>query len=198
MGAPAVRCVACMPASALLRILPVSLLATLAAAVPAHAVTARAAVAECPNATVVPAAGNLGQAERTALCLINLEREQRGLRGLRANDRLERAAVRHSRDMVARDFFSHDAPGGGTMASRIKGSGYLKSARSYSIGENIAWGTGSLASPLKIHQAWMRSPGHRANILSRAFDEIGVGVVTGAPGQGGQGASYTTDFGARS
>ena len=187
----------CMHASALPRTLPAALLATLAVATPAHAVSARAAVAECPDANLVPAAGNVAQVERTTLCLINLEREQRGLRAVRSNDRLARAADGHSRDMVARDFFSHDAPGGGSMTSRIKGSGYLNRARSYSIGENIAWGTGELGSALKIHQAWMRSPGHKANILSRAFDEVGVGVALGAPGQDGDGATFTTNFGTR-
>ena len=186
-----------MHASAFLRVLPAAVLASLAAAVPAHAVSARAAVAECPNASAVPTAGNLRQVERTTLCLINLEREQRDLGPVRSNGRLARAADGHSRDMVARDFFSHDTPGGGTMTSRIKGSGYLNRARSYSIGENIAWGTGELGSALKIHQAWMRSPGHKANILSRAFDEVGVGVVLGAPGKGRDGATYTTDFGTR-
>jgi uncharacterized protein YkwD len=187
-----------MPASALLRILPAAFLATLAAAAPAHAVTARAATAACPDATALPAAGNVGQVERATLCLINLEREQRGLGAVRSNDRLARAADAHSRDMVARDFFSHDSRDGGTMSSRIKGSGYLNRARSYALGENIAWATGDLGVPLKIHQAWMRSPGHRANILSRAFDEVGVGIVVGAPGRGGEGATYTTDFGKRS
>jgi uncharacterized protein YkwD len=46
--------------------------------------------------------------------------------------------------------------------------------------------------------ALMKSPGHRANILSRSFEELGVGVVLGAPGRGGAGATYTQNFGARS
>jgi uncharacterized protein YkwD len=46
---------------------------------------------------------------------------------------------------------------------------------------------------------WMHSPGHRANILSRTFKEIGIGIARGAPesGQGGDAATYTTDFGFR-
>lgn len=166
-----------------------------AAANPAEAATARVAQAACPAAAVVPG-DDLAPVRSATLCLVNLERTQRGLRPLKANGKLEKAATGHSRDMVSRSFFSHDAPGGSTMTTRIKASGYLSGARSATFGENIAWGTGSLGSPLQIVRSWMASPGHRANILSRAYAEIGVGVASGAPGQDG-GATYTTNFGAR-
>ena len=41
----------------------------------------------------------------------------------------------------------------------------------------------------------MDSPGHRANVVKRAYREIGIGVVTGVPTDGGAGATYTADFG---
>lgn len=47
-------------------------------------------------------------------------------------------------------------------------------------------------------RAWMRSPGHRANILSRTFREVGVGIAIGAPTTAGgvlDAGTYTTDFG---
>jgi len=168
----------------------------LAVASPASAVTAKAAQTACPAAAAAPAPGNVTQLERTTLCLVNVERSQRGLRPLRSNGRLATAAGGHSRDMVRRDFFSHAAPGGSTMSHRIKRAGYLSGARSYTVAENIAWGTGSLGTPLQIVRSWMKSAGHRANVLNGAFREIGVGVVLGAPGQDG-GATYTTNFGAR-
>ncbi len=171
--------------------------ASLALAAPASAVTARAAVSACPSAATAIAAGTVEQGERTTLCLVNLERTSRGLRRLRDNARLERAATRHSRDMVARDFFSHTSLGGATMMDRIKQAGYLGRARSYSLGENLAWGTGTLGTPLKIVDGWMHSPGHRRNILHPRFEELGVGIVPGAPGGHSDGATYTTDFGAR-
>lgn len=171
--------------------------ASLAAAAPASAVSARAAQAACPAAAAAPGRGDLEQLERTTLCLVNLERRGRGLRRLRGNGRLDRAAVGHSRDMVRRDFFDHVSPGGASMADRIRKAGYLRRARSYAVAENIAWGTGSLATPLRIVRSWMRSPGHRANILNRGFEEMGVGVALGAPGQSGGGATYTTTFGAK-
>jgi uncharacterized protein YkwD len=184
--------------------LPLPLLAAtaaIAALAPASPAAARplariAAVAACPSATASPAT-DLERTERTTLCLLNLERTRRGVGRLRGDGRLARAAARHSRDMVGRDFFSHVAPGGGTMVDRIRDAGYLAGARAYAMGENLAWGTGRLATPLRIVAGWMRSPGHRRNILDGDFRELGVGVVTGAPGRGGRGATYTTTFGSR-
>ncbi len=177
-------------------VLSAAVAAPLGVAGPAHAVDARKAQTACPASATAPAPGNVAQLERTTLCLVNLERTQRGLKALKANARLGRAAGGHSQDMVPRDFFSHDAPGGSTMSTRVKAAGYLRGARSYTFAENIAWGTGSYGTPLSIVRSWMNSAGHRANILNGRFREIGVGVAVGAPGQDG-GATYTTNFGAR-
>jgi uncharacterized protein YkwD len=177
-------------------VLSAAVVAPLGVAGPAHAVDARAAQTACPAAAVAPAPENVTQLERTTLCLVNLERSQRGLRALRSNGRLAKAADGHSRDMVRRDFFSHDGPGGSTMSSRIKRAGYLNGARSYTFAENIAYGTGSYGTPISIVRSWMNSAGHRANILNGRFREIGVGVAYGAPSQNG-GATYTTNFGAK-
>jgi uncharacterized protein YkwD len=182
--------------------LAVSATAALAAAAPSGAapkakrVSARAAASACPASTAGPDQDSAGAAERSVLCLLNLERTSRGLGRLRANGRLADAATAHSRDMVRRRYFSHVSPGGETMGERIREAGYLGRARSYSLGENLAWGTGSLASPLKIVEAWMRSPGHKRNILHPRFDEVGVGLALGAPVRDG-GATYTTNFGAK-
>ena len=162
----------------------------------AKRVTAEAAAAACPGAETTPARETMNDAERSVLCLLNLERRSRGLGRLRSNSRLADAATSHSRDMVRRRYFSHVSPGGGTMGERIRETGYLSRARSYSIGENLAWGTGELASPLKIMEAWMRSPGHKRNILHPRFEEVGIGLALGAPVRD-RGATYTTNFGAR-
>ena len=176
--------------------LPLIAALPLLVAAPAHAVTAKQAVAACPSAAAAPSPANVEQLERTTLCLVNLERTHRDLPRLRGNGDLARAAAAHSEDMVRRDFFSHVSPGGGTLLTRVKSTGYLGGARGYTVGENIAWGTGSLGTPLRIMRSWMDSPGHRANILNGSFRELGVGVAYGAPRQDG-GATYTTDFGAR-
>jgi uncharacterized protein YkwD len=83
------------------------------------------------------------------------------------------------------------------MATRIKRTGYLNGARSWQVGENIAWGEESLATPAAIVDAWMKSPGHRANILNGSYDEIGISADGGRPGEArhDNAATFTTDFG---
>ena len=176
------------------------LLAPTAAAVAAlafSAAPASAQVSACQSSAAAPAAENLDQVERAILCLVNRERTTRGLKSLRSNGRLAQAATIHSQDMVRRSYFSHQSPGGGTLTDRIRAAGYLSGGRSYAFAENLAWGTGSLATPQSIVRSWMNSAGHRRNILTGRYEELGVGVVVGAPGQSG-GATYTTNFGVKS
>jgi uncharacterized protein YkwD len=156
----------------------------------------RKAKGECANAHVEPAAGNLADVRAAVLCLHNRDRAAHGLPALRENAKLRRAADGHSADMVAQSYFAHDSLSGADMAERILRTGYAR-GRGWSLGENIAWGTGSLGTPAEIQRAWMESPGHRANILRRQFREIGIGVVVGAPVGSGGGATYTADFGVR-
>ena len=154
--------------------------------------------AGCANANVAPAAGNLELVRTAVLCLHNRERAARGLPRLTEHAELRAAAEGHSVHMVDAQFFSHDAPDGEDMVDRILGAGYAR-GRGWSLGENIAWGSGPLATAAGIHRAWMRSPGHRANILRRQFREVGIGIALGAPVPGGgyDGATYTADFGVR-
>jgi uncharacterized protein YkwD len=157
----------------------------------------RRAKGECANAHVQPAPGNLGDVRAAVLCLHNRERAARGLPALQENAKLRRAAEGHSDDMVARSYFAHDSLSGADMTERILRTGYAR-GHGWSLGENIAWGTGSLATAAEIQRAWMESPGHGANILRRQFREIGIGIAVGAPvGSGGDGATYTADFGVR-
>jgi uncharacterized protein YkwD len=153
----------------------------------------------CGSVSVANLLSDLANVQNATLCLLNAERSARRLRPLSANSKLASAAERHSRDMVRRHFFAHDTPGGGGFDKRIVRVGYLRGARGWSIGENIAWGTGTSATPAQIVNQWMNSPPHRANILSRKFAEIGLGVAVGAPQGGGglPGLTYTTDFGSR-
>ena len=133
---------------------------------------------------------------RATLCQLNAERKRRGMRPLRLNRNLSAAARAHSRAMARRHFFSHDSLNGASFLDRIRRTGYLHGARSWNVGENIAYGSGRLSTPRSIGRAWMNSPGHRANILSRSFRSIGIGIAAGTPyGRGG--ATYTTDFGRR-
>jgi uncharacterized protein YkwD len=134
---------------------------------------------------------------RATLCVLNAHRARHDLGALRLNRKLSTAARRHSRAMVREHFFSHDSPNGASFVDRIRATGYLEGAQSWSVGENIAYGSGRRSTPRSIGRAWMNSPGHRANILSTSFREIGIGIAAGTP-VGGGGATYTTDFGHRS
>ena len=158
-------------------------------------VRARAAQQGCQNADLQPTRANEPLVRDAILCLHNQIRSDRGLPTLRENDRLRRAALDHSADMVSRGYFEHTTPGGTTMVDRILGARYASRNVGWSLGENLAWGTGSLATPRRIMRAWMDSPGHRANVVKRAYREIGIGVVTGNPSGGGNGATYTANFG---
>ena len=136
---------------------------------------------------------------RTAvLCLVNQQRAQRALPALAANAQLTAAAQGHANDMIAKRYFSHTSADGRTFAARISASGYLTGARGYSIGENIAWGSGSRGTPQQIVTSWMNSSGHRANILSATFRDSGIGVNAGVPVAGySSGGTYVHDFGMR-
>jgi uncharacterized protein YkwD len=150
---------------------------------------------ECANADIAPSRGNEGLVRAAILCLHNQIRAERGLPALRENARLRKAAVGHSSNMVSSRFFEHTTPAGQTMVDRIRETRYVPRNAAWALGENLAWGTGSLATPRGILRAWMNSPGHKANIVKRAYREIGIGVVIGIPSGENAGATYTADFG---
>jgi uncharacterized protein YkwD len=155
------------------------------------------AAQECADANLEPAPGNLPRIRAALLCLHNKVRAQNGVRPLQENARLQRAAHRHSRDMIAGRYFEHTAPGGSTMVDRIVRARYVRADEGWMLGENLAWGTGALGTPRGAMEAWMESPGHRANVLKRGFRELGVGVVSRVPMSDAAGATYTVDFGVR-
>jgi len=97
--------------------------------------------------------------------------------------------------MNARGYFSHDSAGGGSFVDRIRKTGYVPARVFPSLGEDLAWGSGTLGTPRQIVASWMASPGHRANILYPKFREAGMGVAFGDPGAGMDGVTYALDFG---
>jgi uncharacterized protein YkwD len=191
-----------VPVRPLARVLPVALAAA-AFVAPASAgarstshVRAHRASA-CAHTGATPTRRNLASIRAAILCLHNQIRAQHRLPRLRANRKLAKAAVGHSRHMVRGRYFDHTDPNGVTFVQRVLSAGYVRRTQGWALGENIAWGTGSLATPRAIMNAWMKSPGHRANILRRSYREIGIGISLGVPSAGGSGATVTADFGAR-
>lgn len=106
-------------------------------------------------------------------CLVDIARRNRGLGVLGAAALLARAAGHKSADILRCNSFSHQACGR-PFTYWIDRFGYPACG----AGENIAWGTGSRGSARSIFDSWMRSRGHRENILG-AFEEIGVGLQVG-------------------
>ena len=164
----------------------------------AATVPASADAAPCANQSLIPSQSNLNRVREATLCLVNRQRAASGRAPLTSNGELTKAASKYVGTMTARGFFAHVSPGGSTPASRIKVTLYLVDARSWSIGENLAWGDGKLATPAQMVAAWMRSPSHRQNMLSARFRQLGVGIAIGTPEHGSaSGATYATEFGVR-
>lgn len=123
--------------------------------------------------------------ETSILRELNRVRAQHGLRPLRIDARLERAARAHNREMVATNTFSHGAFGSRMLQFAVTGR---------IAGENLAWGTGSRGTARGIVAAWLASPEHRANMLSASFVRVGVGDL-GSVFLGHRGAHVVTvDF----
>ena len=110
--------------------------------------------------------------ELEVIQLVNVQREKAGLQPLRKNDQLMTVAKVKSQDMVDEHYFSHTSPVYGTP-SELMNYHDVTYRRS---GENIA--TGQRTAEIVVN-AWMDSPGHRANILNPDFNQIGVGAVQG-------------------
>ena len=128
------------------------------------------------------ASGGSSGKESTVVMLTNRERTKHGCAPLRVDSRLATAARRHSADMARYDYFSHNSRNGATPWDRMKAAGYTDPGA-----ENIAKG---YATPAAVVDGWMKSPGHRANILNCKLRAIGVGMAAGSGGPW-----WTQDFG---
>lgn len=149
----------------------------------------RVTVRGCTGANVV-----LEAREKRMLDKHNQVRSNRGLGRLCVHPALQRAAEKHSRDMIDRDYFSHNTKGSGTtFGQRIKREGY----RYRKAAENIAGGSGSYGTPNHRFDAWMNSSGHRGNILDPGLREIGIGAVAGRYKSYSGWTMWTADFGRR-
>lgn len=156
-----------------------------------------ASAADCKGGSVPAYQLTSKQAAKATLCLINKERRARGLGSLDVSGEARDAAIAHTSVMVRRHCFSHLCPGEGDLLKRLNQADYLPCNCSWGVAENIGYGYGNESSPRAMVAAWMASPPHRLNILSRAYEHIGIGVRRGSPAGGSGAATYTTDFGYR-
>ena len=116
------------------------------------------------------------EVERLTHRLINGERAKEGLRILNSDPRLIQGARDHSRRMAKTGFFSHDDPGFGGLRERLERARIRWSM----IAENISYARNPRATAAQLaHSAvsrWMKSPGHRANILNGRLTHTGIGA----------------------
>jgi uncharacterized protein YkwD len=150
----------------------------------------------CPGAFKVPHTPKaMSTARRAVRCLVNDQRAAHHLRPLRAEGRLRRAAQAHTQSMLQVQRFAHHLPGHEpTLMGRAAAAGYLHDARRWWLGETLAFGTASLATPAALVFELMASPPHRATLLDPAARDLGVGLAPGAPGAG-SGTTLTLDLG---
>lgn len=142
------------------------------------AVLAVAALTALPGSAVA-GKSNLARQRAELLKLHNQERAKAKRGALRMSSQLNAAAQKYAEYLYKTHKFSHTAKG--TLSSRIRAEGY----RFRAAGENIAKGYGS---PSAVVKGWMRSSGHRGNILNRRYRDVGFGIA---------GNVWVVDFGAR-
>lgn len=118
----------------------------------------------------IPSNDDVASFENEVIRLVNVERSKRGLQTLSTNWQLSRVARYKSQDMIDKGYFSHTSPTYGSPFKMMESFGIRYSA----AGENIAMGQ---RTPQEVMDAWMNSPGHRNNILSTSFYQIGVGLA---------------------
>ncbi len=178
--------------------------AALACAVAVLPVAARAAAggtgSSCRGANLRPSATDLRAVDAAALCLVNRARAAHGLRSLRANGALAGVAAGKVASMIRGDYFADVGPSGRTPLSLVAHSAYGGRTARVSVGENIAWGNGSYATPAHVIGEWLASAPHRAVLLGDEYRDAGVAVAALAPAilhARGHAATYVLELGAR-
>ena len=130
-------------------------------------------------------ASGLTPPEQALLDGLNGARRAEGLAPLRVDWRLERAARFHSEEMLRQEYFGH-----GAFAWRLSHFGAVGPA----FAENLAWGVGSGAAPETVVQMWLKSPGHRQNLLRPGFRRVGLASMRGDFLGYGSARVVTVDF----
>ena len=142
------------------------------------------------------------QLESGVLDELNAIRRSHGLVPVRLSRPLSAAADAHSRSMGTFGYFEHESRDGSAFWKRVKRFYGADDYGTWSVGENLLWASAGGVDASHALKLWMKSPAHRANILTARWREVGLSAVTvaGAPGVfGGRDVVIiTSDFGVRS
>jgi uncharacterized protein YkwD len=172
--------------------------ASLVAAPASEAAPGRVSLPSPSGCKVATQAGiSTARIEASLFCLHNRRRGGRGLGLLRRSADLRNAATRHARDMIRRRYFDHVSPDGKGPGDRVAATGYAAS-RGYALGENILFNGPRVPSPKWLMRQWLKSPGHRENILQRGWRDVGLAAVHGSPFGRPGGVTVVAVFGRRS
>jgi len=147
-------------------------LATLVAVLAFAAGVPASAQAGCPHSGESVRSITKQKARDAIGCLFNKERSARNLK---RSGHLERATQGHAATMASQNCVSHQCSGEPNLQQRVSRTGYLRGSSDWGLGEVVIAG-GAKGSPRQIVRAWIKSPGHRDNILSRSHEDVGVGL----------------------
>jgi len=131
---------------------------------------------------------------------VNRVRVQNDLQPLATSPQLAGAAADHSRSMATGGYFAHESADGTAFWQRIQRYYSANGFHSWAVGENLVWASPAMTAKRAV-QMWMKSPPHRANLLSKRWHQVGFAAVhsSSAPGpfQNRAVTVVTADFGVR-
>jgi uncharacterized protein YkwD len=138
-----------------------------------------------PSSTLAWSAGSFSSPDEALLVkLQNTARASAGLRTLKVDSALTSIARWRSKDMIDRNYFSHNIPPSGALVfTTMKQRGYCFVTAGENIGTNNYPADPNNLATRAIFQAFMKSPDHKANILGKPYDVVGVGAYMGATGK---------------
>jgi len=123
----------------------------------------------------IPNIDDIKALEQKVADIVNQRRAEAGLAPLKMNWEVSRVARYKSQDMIDKKYFAHQSPTYGSAFNMMENFGIKFTA----AGENIAYGQ---KTPEEVMTSWMNSAGHKANILSSAYNQIGVGAAKASNG----------------
>ena len=129
----------------------------------------------CKNQTNLSAP--LAAQEQAMICMTNFARRTAGMGRFGGHEKLNHSAVRKGEDILRCNSFSHYACDR-DFTYWLEALDYTDGC--WAAGENLAWGTGDYGTVRSVFRAWMNSPGHKSNILSNNFSQIGIGLRVGS------------------
>lgn len=132
-----------------------------------------AAAAPCPHADAGIDEATAKQHATAIGCLINRDRARHDRGHLANNSKLKTAAGRHNRTMLKKNCWDHDCPGEPGLGRRIRNTGYLDGARSWSYGETF----GCATSPKAMLNVWLQNGFARGNIRNPSFKDVGIAAA---------------------